>query len=76
MVVIEKIAYRCDRCNHEWYPRLQTKELPAICPKCKSAYWNKPRRIDLAKQEESEEPVKSELKKALKSENGKGGKKK
>ena len=49
MAVIEKPAYRCDRCDHEWYPRLQTEELPAICPKCKSAYWNKPRRIDTAK---------------------------
>lgn len=49
MAVIEKPAYRCDRCDHEWYPRLQTEELPAICPKCKSAYWNKPRRVDTAK---------------------------
>lgn len=66
MAIIQKPAYQCDRCNHEWYPRLQTDEHPAICPKCKSAYWNKPRRIDLAKQEESE-PVKEELKKTLKS---------
>lgn len=51
MAIIEKQAYRCDRCEHEWYPRLQTEEIPAICPKCKSAYWNKPRRIDLAKDE-------------------------
>lgn len=76
MAIIEKQAYRCDRCNHEWYPRLQTEEHPAICPKCKSAYWNKPRRIDLAKQEASEEPVKEGLKKALKSWNSKGDKKK
>lgn len=75
MAIIQRPAYQCDRCEHEWYPRLQTTELPAICPKCKSAYWNKPRRIDLAKQEEIE-PVKDELKKALKSWSGKGGKKK
>ena len=44
-------AYQCDRCGHSWLARLKTEEEPAICPKCKSAYWNKPRRIDLAKEE-------------------------
>lgn len=51
MAVIKKVAYKCDRCTHEWYPRLQVEELPAICPRCKSAYWNKPRRIDSVKHE-------------------------
>ncbi len=49
MAVIELKGYRCDRCNHEWSPRLKIEEEPTICPKCKSAYWNKPRRIDTAK---------------------------
>lgn len=33
---------RCERCGHEW----ETKEdqLPLTCPKCKSPYWNRPRR--------------------------------
>ncbi|MCH8833248.1 MAG: hypothetical protein IIA81_03040 [Thaumarchaeota archaeon] len=44
-------AFQCDRCGHAWLPRLKIDGLPTICPKCKSAYWNKPRRIDLAKQE-------------------------
>jgi|APSaa5957512535_1039671.scaffolds.fasta_scaffold00472_11 hypothetical protein len=44
-------AFQCDRCTHAWIPRLKIEELPSICPKCKSAYWNKPRRIDLAKSE-------------------------
>ena len=35
-------VYFCERCDHEWLPR--RKEKPIICPKCKSAYWNKPRR--------------------------------
>jgi len=47
MAIIKKQAYQCDRCKHEWYPRLQVDEIPAMCPKCKSAYWNKPRRRDL-----------------------------
>ncbi|MBU2616970.1 MAG: hydrogenase maturation nickel metallochaperone HypA [Nanoarchaeota archaeon] len=34
--------YKCDRCGHEWIPR--EKATPTICPKCKSPYWNKPRR--------------------------------
>lgn len=42
-------AFLCDRCGHTWLPRLKIDEDPTICPKCKSAYWNKPRRIDLAK---------------------------
>ncbi len=43
MAVFQKTvtAYRCDRCGHEWIPRIKKTELPTICPKCKSAYWNK-----------------------------------
>ncbi len=40
-------AYQCDRCSHAWIPRLKVAEEPALCPKCKSAYWNKPRRTDI-----------------------------
>ncbi len=34
----------CLRCGHTWYPR--TNRLPKVCPnrKCKSPYWNKPRK--------------------------------
>jgi predicted Zn-ribbon and HTH transcriptional regulator len=35
-------AYSCDRCQHEWLKR-GTDE-PTVCPKCKSAYWNKPKK--------------------------------
>lgn len=42
-------GYKCDRCGHEWVARIKIDEDPTICPKCKSPYWNKPRRIDLAK---------------------------
>lgn len=32
--------YRC-RCGHEWYPR-RPGERPRVCPKCKSANWDRP----------------------------------
>ena len=35
-------GYRCERCGHEWVPRM--KEEPRVCPKCKSPYWNRPRK--------------------------------
>ena len=37
-------AYRCERCGHEWIPRTKILEEPIICPKCKTPYWNKPRK--------------------------------
>jgi len=50
MEKIEVWGYRCKRCGHVWLPRGQHKdgegepELPRVCPKCKSPYWNVPRR--------------------------------
>lgn len=32
-------ACRCERCGHEWITR--TKEIPIVCPKCKSPYWDR-----------------------------------
>ena len=32
----------CKRCGYEWYPR--TPQKPKVCPKCKSAYWDTPKR--------------------------------
>jgi len=46
-VPITILGCRCDRCDHEWVPRDADAE-PAVCPKCKSPYWNKPRRTPLA----------------------------
>src|SRR5436190_7512759 len=42
-VPITVMGYRCERCNHEWIPRDAETE-PRVCPKCKSPYWNTPRR--------------------------------
>lgn len=36
-------GYRCERCSHEWIPRDFDIE-PRVCPKCKSPYWNRPRK--------------------------------
>ncbi len=42
-VAITLMGYRCLRCRHEWVPRNNTNE-PRVCPKCKSPYWNVPRK--------------------------------
>ena len=34
---------QCERCGHKWVPN-NIDEEPTICPKCKSAYWDKPRK--------------------------------
>jgi hypothetical protein len=36
---------RC-RCGHEWLPR--SGEKPRVCPKCKSPYWDRPKKFDRA----------------------------
>ena len=35
---------KCLRCGHAW---IQRKEKPKQCPKCKSPYWNKPRKKEV-----------------------------
>ena len=42
-VPITVMGFRCERCTHEWIPRDFENE-PAVCPKCKSPYWNRPRK--------------------------------
>lgn len=36
-------GFKCLRCGRQWAPR-GDGEKPRICPKCKSAYWDKPRK--------------------------------
>jgi len=43
MARIKADAYKCERCGHIWLPRKADKE-PRVCPKCKSPYWNTPRK--------------------------------
>ena len=36
-------GYQCERCGHKWVPR-NKDENPNVCPKCKSPYWDKPKK--------------------------------
>ncbi len=58
-VPITVMGYKCERCEHEWVPRDFERE-PLVCPKCKSAYWDRPRR-KLMPYEEFQEKVKEAL---------------
>lgn len=41
-IQISQDGFKCERCGHEWIARKgEYKEKPALCPKCKSAYWDK-----------------------------------
>ena len=40
-------GYLCERCLHSWAPRGNAKAEPKICPKCKTTYWNKPRKLEI-----------------------------
>jgi predicted Zn-ribbon and HTH transcriptional regulator len=42
-VPITLMGYQCERCGHEWISKIQTKE-PRVCPKCKSPYWDQPKK--------------------------------
>ena len=39
-IKIEVKGYKCNNCGYQWLPR-SAKEKPLICPKCKSARWDK-----------------------------------
>ncbi|HXI15940.1 MAG TPA: hypothetical protein VNM48_06180 [Chloroflexota bacterium] len=43
MAKVQLWGFRCERCGHEWLPR-EKDVVPKVCPKCKSPYWNTPRR--------------------------------
>ncbi len=53
MAKVQLSGYRCERCGHEWLPRKQEEGKqqpdPRVCPKCKSPYWNTPRKNPSAK---------------------------
>lgn len=38
----------CERCEHAWISRVDGK--PVVCPKCKSPYWDVPRKNGLKKE--------------------------
>ena len=39
---IDALQLVCLRCGHKWLKR--KLEDPMFCPKCRSPYWNKPRK--------------------------------
>lgn len=47
MQKITMMGYRCERCEHEWVPK--TPKKPRVCPKCKSPYWDRKRRLGVAR---------------------------
>ncbi len=55
MAKVRLWGYRCERCGHEWLPRKE--EEPTVCPKCKSPYWNTPRKRDGTTPPEQQAPV-------------------
>ncbi len=64
-VRFEVEGFQCLRCGYKWVPRIfkgKTEE-PTICPKCKSPYWNKPRRSEVPTH--VEEVMKAAKKKTL-----------
>jgi predicted Zn-ribbon and HTH transcriptional regulator len=48
MAKIRLWGYQCERCEHQWVP-VKQDEKPKVCPKCKSPYWDRPRRDAEAK---------------------------
>lgn len=53
--IFQQSELKCKRCSHEWVQR--TLNLPKVCPRCKSPYWNKERRkqIKFNKDKDSDE---------------------
>ena len=43
-VTLEIEGYICERCEHTWIPRQEGAPPPRVCPKCKSPYWDVPRK--------------------------------
>lgn len=63
-IPITMMGFKCERCGHEWIPRDSDHE-PETCPKCKSPYWNRPRRSMI-----SYEDFRDKIKKTLRETGG------
>jgi len=61
-VPITVMGYRCERCGHEWSPRRDNEKEPRVCPKCKSPYWNIPKKQAPMSYEEFCDKIKNVLK--------------
>jgi len=52
MAIIKTDAFKCERCGHVWISEKYTPEnLPIACAKCKSPYWNRPRKSETRSRE-------------------------
>ncbi len=60
-IPITVMGYRCERCEHEWLPRRNEAQEPKVCPKCKSPYWNSPKKQAIITYEEFCNQVKAVL---------------
>ena len=38
-------GYMCERCSHKWVPRENQTREPKVCPRCKSPYYDIPRKL-------------------------------
>jgi len=47
-VMITRKGFKCERCPHKWIPK-RIDEMPVQCPRCKSSFWNKPRKNKISK---------------------------
>ncbi len=64
-VPITVMGFRCERCNHEWIPRGDSEQEPSVCPKCKSPYWNRPRKTtSMLTYEDFRDKIRNTLKKS------------
>lgn len=64
-VPITVMGYRCERCSHEWIPRRDNENAPRVCPKCKSVYWDRPRKAtSMTNYEEFRDQVQQTLREA------------
>ena len=41
---ISLLGYICERCAHKWVPRANSTHKPIVCSRCKSPYWNIPKK--------------------------------
>ena len=49
-------GYLCERCGHKWLPKDESmKDKPKVCPRCKSPYWDTPRRLNVGKKQQVED---------------------
>jgi|ERR1700682_2457893 len=62
-VPITVMGYKCERCEHEWVPR-EANDDPRVCPKCKSPYWNRPRKVQQMTYDEFKDKVADVLRRA------------